>query len=71
MEDLEKMKSFPRNEREACAFLYMKSQDLSGKSPIEVYEMYLEAYYEISKEHNRRHHNGWFTTKKEEVRRSL
>ncbi len=41
---------FPDNEIEALAFLYLKNQDLSNKSPIEIYNIYKKAYDEILKE---------------------
>lgn len=68
MESTVKLSSFPRNDLEACAFLYMQNRDLSSKNPSEIYEMYLEAYYEIEKEYSRKNKSGWFMTKEEEVR---
>ena len=38
---------FPANEAEAIAYLYVQSQDLTGKSALEVYELYRSALREI------------------------
>lgn len=37
------LQAFPRNEIEALAMLYVKNQNLSGLSPEEVLDMYLDA----------------------------
>ena len=39
--------SFPGNSTEALAYLYVKNQDLSGKSPKELYAMFQNAYNAI------------------------
>lgn len=52
---------FPKTDMQALAFLYVQNQDLSGKSPAEVYETYLSAYYEILKEHRQKSRSGWFS----------
>ena len=41
------IKIFPSDRTEALAMLYLQSQDLSGKSPKEIVEMYNFAYSEI------------------------
>lgn len=46
-----KLDSFPADCMEAIAYLYVQQQDLSGKSPAEIYTLYQEAYYEIRKDH--------------------
>jgi len=38
---------FPHSRSEALALLYVKSQDLSGKTPAEIAEMFEKAYEEI------------------------
>lgn len=43
-----KLNSFPSDRREALAMLFLKNQDLSGKSPEELAEMYDDAYEKIS-----------------------
>lgn len=63
-----KLNSFPDNELEALAFLYVQSQDLTGKTPAEISTMYYEAYYAIQKDYRIKRASGWFTQKKEEVR---
>lgn len=41
--------AFPANKYEALAMLYLKSQDLTGKSPEDLAAIYTEAYQRISK----------------------
>lgn len=43
---------FPKNEQEAIAYLYVQNQDLSGKTPTEIYDMYHAALNELKKNHN-------------------
>lgn len=45
---------FPKSSTEALAYLYVKSQDLTGKSVEELYKMYWEAYDKLSEENKRR-----------------
>lgn len=40
---------FPSTKYEALALLYVQSQDLTGKTPSEIKEMYEKAYEEIRK----------------------
>ena len=40
---------FPKSKFEALAMLYVQSQDLKGKTPTELLEMYNAAYAEIKK----------------------
>ena len=40
--------AFPASEVEFLAMLYMKHQDLTGRSPVEVLEMYQDAKAAIS-----------------------
>jgi len=42
------VREFPSNEIEALAFLYLQNQDLSNKSPTEIYNIYKNAYDEIT-----------------------
>lgn len=49
------------------AFLYMQSQDLSGKSPAEICTMYYEAYYELVKDYRGKIASNWFVQKNEET----
>ncbi|WP_171034989.1 MULTISPECIES: hypothetical protein [Lentilactobacillus] len=44
--------SFPNDKREAAAYEWLKSQDLSGKSPIEIYEMLDKAIKDISEKYH-------------------
>lgn len=61
-------RTFPDSELEALAYLYVKSQDLSGKSPSEIHTMYREAYYEITKDHCAKRHSGWYDQKRAEAK---
>ena len=36
--------TFPSAPVEAIAYLYVQTQDLTGKTPVQIYEMYLDAY---------------------------
>lgn len=40
---------FPKNEYEAIAYLYIQNQDLSDKTPTEIYDMYHAALSELEK----------------------
>lgn len=41
------VKTFPKNECEALAMLYVQNQDLSGLSPTDLLAMYQDAYEAI------------------------
>lgn len=47
------------DELKKLARLYVQNQDLSGKSPAEIYTMYEEAYDQIKKEHAKKN-SKWF-----------
>ena len=55
--------SFPANEIEALAMLYVQQQDISGLSPEELLDIYQKAYDKIKTYHREtcqeRHHLGW------------
>lgn len=55
-----KLNAFPSTRAEALALLYVKAQDLTGKSPSEIQTMYFEAYYEIKRDYHEKHESGWF-----------
>lgn len=42
------LNSFPSNRTQALAFLYTQNQDLKGKTPSEIAEIYVSAYEEIN-----------------------
>ena len=42
------LSSFPSNRVQALAMLYTQNQDLKGKTPKEVAEIYISAYDEIN-----------------------
>lgn len=44
-------KHFPGTKLEALAMLYVQSQDLTEKTPVDVLNMYQAAYAEIKKEY--------------------
>ena len=41
------LNSFPQNNCEALALLYLQNQDLSQKTPEQICEMYWDAYFRI------------------------
>jgi hypothetical protein len=42
--------SFPVNELQALAILYVQNQDLTGKSPTDIYNLYRTTYDEMCNE---------------------
>jgi len=44
------LRTFPSDRRDALAILYLQNQDLSGKTPEELADMYDEAWDKISQE---------------------
>ena len=42
---------FPKSKYEAIAYLYIQNQDLSDKTPTEIYAMYQAALSELEKNH--------------------
>ncbi len=52
------MAEFPNNKAEALALLYVQAQDLSNKTPSEINTMYLNAYYEISRDNKAKISSG-------------
>ena len=42
------LNSLPSNRTQALAFLYTQNQDLKGKTPTEIAEIYVSAYEEIN-----------------------
>lgn len=42
-----RLDTFPSNETEALAMLYIQQQDLSDLSPEEIYDKYYDAYQKI------------------------
>ncbi len=67
MADSVELNSFPKDAVEATAYLYVERQDLTGKSPSEIYELYLNAYYEISKLHREKKTSGWFNAQNRDI----
>ena len=51
-DDKVKLNSFPSNSWEAIAYLYVKNQDLSGKTPEEIYDLYHDALLAARKRHD-------------------
>ena len=41
------LRTFPCDEREALAMLYVQNQDLTGLTPEEIYDKYCDAYEKI------------------------
>lgn len=42
------LRTFPNSYVEALTMLYLERQDLSGKTPEELVELYMKTYYRIS-----------------------
>ena len=51
---------FPNTLEEALAYLYVKRQDLTGKSPEEIHTMYWEAYYAIQADDKAKQESSWY-----------
>jgi hypothetical protein len=66
-ENVADVNTFPGTPVEAIAYLYVQTQDLTGKTPVQIYEMYLDAYYQILKDRNKKKSEDWFSQKQEEV----
>lgn len=58
---------FPSSAEEAVAMLYVQNQDLTGKTPSEIYTMFQEAYYEVRRDRKKKQQSGWFKDKKEDL----
>jgi hypothetical protein len=67
MADDVKLSTFPSSVEEAIAMLYLKEQDLTGKTPVEIYNMYWDAYYEISKDYREKVNSKWFIQQREVI----
>lgn len=55
-----KLSTFPSNRTEALALLYLRSQNLSGKSPSEIQTMYFEVCSELRKDYTDKIRSGFF-----------
>ena len=56
------LKTFPETKADALALLYLQNQDLSGLSPVEIYDKFDYALDQIrlhSKEVSKARHLGW------------
>lgn len=62
------LSSFPASLEEAIAFLYVQNQDLTGKTPAEIYTIYQCAYYEVKRDRKEKRESGWFNSLKESLR---
>ncbi len=69
MPDNVKLSTFPASVEEEIAMLYVKGQDLTGKSPVDIYNMYWDAYYKILKDHREKLNSHWFNQQREAIRR--
>ena len=61
------LQTFPATPEQAIAMLCVQSQDLSGKSPAEVYTLYWETYYRILRDRRQKLNSDWFQTQQEAV----
>lgn len=52
-------KTFPSDRNEALAMLYLQNQDLSGKSPKEIQEMFLSACKEMREADSEKVGKSW------------
>lgn len=50
----------PQCAAEELAMLYLKNQSLADKTPVQLHEMYLKAYYEIRNDYIQKLRNGYF-----------
>lgn len=50
----------PQCNAEKLAMLYLKNQNISGKTPTQIHEMYLKAYYEIRSDYLQKLRSGYF-----------
>ena len=57
--------TFPSNEHEAIAFLWLKNQNLSNLSAKDIHEMYHIALNDVRKDHSEKTHTSWFSALKE------
>lgn len=53
--------TFPANKREALAMLYLQNQDLTGKSPAEIVDMFEDTYEQIRDHYKNRRKTNNFT----------
>ena len=67
--DTVKLSTFPSSVEEEIAILYIKGQDLTGKSPVEIYNMYWKAYYEILRDYREKVNSKWFIQQREATRK--
>jgi len=52
--------TFPQNASEALALLYVKSQDLSDKTPSEIQTMYYDARKALKADYKQKLKSGYF-----------
>ena len=64
-----RLSTFPSSVEEEIAMLYVKGQNLTGKSPVEIYNMYWDAYFEILKDHREKVNSKWFIQQREATRK--
>lgn len=69
MSDAVKLSTFPASVEEEIAMLYVQSQNLTGKTPVDIYNMYWCAYFEILKDHREKVNSKWFIQQREEARK--
>ena len=55
---VENVRLFPATEAEAIAMLWVQQQELTDKTPEEIYDMYKDAYDKVVKHHKMRRANG-------------
>ncbi len=61
------LNTFPKNELEALAILYVKTQNIEGLSVDGIYSMYLDALYALKEEKALKIRDGYFREREKEV----
>lgn len=59
------LSAFPSNRMQALAFLYVQSQDLTGKTPADIQTMYFDALTELRQDYLAKVKSGYFMTREE------
>ena len=59
MQDNVSLKSFPSDKYEAVTMLYLQNQDLSDKTPEELFMFYMETYKQIRKYAKAHSNDDW------------
>ncbi len=69
MSNAVELSTFPASVEQEIAMLYVKTQDLTGKSPVDIYNMYWDAYNKILADQHEKLNAKWPNQKTEVTRR--